>query len=104
GFRDLHHKRGMASALAGFARLALQLGAPARAITLAAAATVLYQATGARARERDVRTLEQTRDIAFQAIDAEQSQSQWTAGLRMTADEAVRYALTPGPVTRAGSS
>jgi hypothetical protein len=71
----VNHKRGIASALEGFARLALQLGEPCRAITLAAAATGLYQATGARARERDVRTLGKTRNIAFQAVAAEQSQA-----------------------------
>ncbi len=93
GFREVDHKRGIASALEGFARLGLQLGEPERAITLAAAATSLHQATGARARERDDRKLGRIRDLAFQAVDLEQSRAQWAAGLRMTADEAMRYAL-----------
>jgi hypothetical protein len=93
GFRQVDHKRGIASALEGFARLALQLGEPERAITLAAAATSLHQATGARARERDDRRLGRIRDLAFRAVDLEQSRAQWGAGLLMTLDEAVRYAL-----------
>ena len=91
-FAELEYKRGLASALEGFARLSLDRGDSARATTLAAAATGLRQATGAVPRGHVDRKLERIREFAVDVCDPDRAE-RWRAGLRMTAEEAVTYAL-----------
>jgi predicted ATPase len=93
-FAELGHKRGIASALDGFARLALDQVRPERALTLAGAATALRRLTGAVARSEQDRKLERTIDLASATCDPAVAEELWAAGSRMTADEAIRYALT----------
>jgi predicted ATPase len=91
-FGRLQYKRGLASALEGFARLSLDMGEPDRATTLAGAAMALRQATGAVSRGHLDRQVERLREVAIDVCDSDRAE-RWRAGLRMTADEAVAYAL-----------
>jgi hypothetical protein len=93
-FGELGHKRGIESALEGFARLAFDQSLPARALTLAAAATALRRTTGAVVRWGQERTLERIRDLASGQCDPAFANERWTAGSRMSLDEATAYALT----------
>jgi predicted ATPase len=98
-FGELRHKRGITAALEGFARLALDLGQPGRALTLTAAAAAFRRATGGVGRWEHDQRLERIRELAAGRCDTESADAHRRLGSSMTVDDAIAYALTTPEVT-----
>jgi predicted ATPase len=104
-FLHLGHKRGLARALEGFACLAQREQNPERALILAGAAVAIRRAIGAPARPYEQAKLERALEPAWQHRDPESATASWNDGLRMSLEEAIKFALErarskPSPPTR----
>jgi predicted ATPase len=93
----LDYKRGIARVLEGFAYLTQRLGECDRALTLAGAAAALRQAHGAVSRPVEEAVLQRSLEPAWNAYDPVTTRAIWSAGQKLTLDEAIAYALERPP-------
>jgi predicted ATPase len=89
-FLDLGHKRGIAKVLEGFAYVAAHQNNPERALTLAGAASSLWQIIGAPPRPGQQAKLDAALKSAWGSAAAKAT---WMTGWRMRLDETIQYAL-----------
>jgi tetratricopeptide (TPR) repeat protein len=92
-FAALGHRRGMARVLEGYACLAVAQGCPARAVTLAAAASHARQLISAPLSQTEQWNLDQALLPARQSLLKENVYDACAAGSAMTMQEAMLYAL-----------
>lgn len=92
-FSQLGHKRGMARALEGFACLAAARGDPARALTLASAATHLRQLISAPLPLAEQSKLDQTLSSAWESLGDAEGKAAWAEGSAIAIERAIEYSL-----------
>jgi Flp pilus assembly protein TadD len=92
-FSQLGHKRGMARALEGFACLAAAQSDPARALTLAAAATHLRQLISAPLPQAEQSKLDQALSSAWESLGDTKGKAAWAEGSAIGIERAIEYSL-----------
>lgn len=92
-FSQLGHKRGMARALEGFACLAAAQSDPARALTLAAAATHLRQQISAPLPLAEQSKLDQVLSSAWDSLGNAEGKAAWAEGSAIGIERAIEYSL-----------
>jgi tetratricopeptide (TPR) repeat protein len=92
-FAELGHRRGIARALEGFACLALRIGHPRRALTLAAAAAHLRELISAPLPQADQSKVDEALLPAWELLNELERKIAWEAGSAMTTEQAIDYAL-----------
>ena len=92
-FVTLGHKRGIASVLEGFAYLAQCEQQYERALTLAGGAAAVRRASGAAPRPDEQAMFERSLEPAWQSLDPATAQATWTAGQRLSLDDAIQLAF-----------
>ena len=96
-FAGLGHRRGIARALEGFACLAVTRGQAARALQLAAAATLLRHQVSAPLPQAEQSKIDQSLSAARAALSEPEGNDAWTAGSAMSLEQAIQYALVEQP-------
>jgi predicted ATPase len=91
--RAIGSQQSASSALTGLARFALNDGKAARCLQLLGAATELFRRTGSRLEGPDVEFVGKAQTTARELIGPELAEVAWTDGVRMSLEEAVRFAL-----------
>jgi predicted ATPase/DNA-binding winged helix-turn-helix (wHTH) protein len=92
-FKELGHRRGIARALEGIACLAAAQGDAVRALRLAGAAAHLRRQVGASLPGEEQQKLDDRLSSGWGKLGQAAGQAEWAAGLSMSLDKAVDYAL-----------
>jgi hypothetical protein len=92
-FAGLGHRRGIARALEGRARLALVEGHAARALTLAASARHLRKLISAPLSQAEQSKLDQWLEPAWKSPGEPDAERAWAKGIAMSMDEAIEFSL-----------
>jgi predicted ATPase/DNA-binding winged helix-turn-helix (wHTH) protein len=96
-FADLGNRRGIARALEGFACLAAARGQAARALKLAAAATLLRHQIGAPLTQAEQNKIDQFLSPARASLSEPEGKDAWTAGSAMSLEQAIQHSLEEQP-------
>jgi tetratricopeptide (TPR) repeat protein len=103
-FADLSYTRGIAKLLEEFACLAVREAKLEEALVLCASAEALRQKVGMPMRPNERAKLADAVDTAWRGVDAQTAAAAWSAGMRMTAEEAVECALNGSTVRHESSA
>ena len=90
---ELGDRTAIAYCLEDFASLAAGEGNPERALKLAGAAAGMREGIGSPLPSGEQTALDRTLQLAREALNDRQKAEIWEGGLKLTADEAIAYAL-----------